>query len=322
MNRDFTASTPLHVVLGAGQVGARLARLLRERGHRVRSVRRSATRTAERDIEQHSGDITDLAFAEQALAGAHVVYDCMNPQYHQWSELLLPIARGALHGATRAGARLVALDCLYMYGRPSGAMREDSPLTPCSRKGALRVQLGELRLQAHARGDLPVAIGRASDFFGANLAQSAYSDRFYQRALAGQPVECMGDPDMPHSLTYVEDVARSLALLGERSEAPGGVWHLPSLPALGTQEFNARYGRLLGLEVRTRRVPQLLLRAGGVFSPMLRELVEMTYQWELPYVLDDTKFRTTFGMDATPLEHALEQTAQWARARFQIAQAA
>ena len=59
---------------------------------------------------------------------------------------MLAIAGGALHGAQQAGARLVALDCLYMYGRPEGPMREDSPLNPCSRKGELRVKLAELRL--------------------------------------------------------------------------------------------------------------------------------------------------------------------------------
>jgi nucleoside-diphosphate-sugar epimerase len=168
-------------------------------------------------LESLGGDITDLAFAERATRGAAVVYDCMNPPYHRWPELLLPIARGALHGATKAGAKLVALDCLYMYGSPTGPMSEDAPLTPCSKKGALRVDLHELRLGAHRSGDTRVAIGRASDFFGANLQFSAWNDRFFQRIFAGKPGECMGDPDMVHSYTYVEDIARA----GDAGRAPG-----------------------------------------------------------------------------------------------------
>lgn len=310
------------MVLGAGQVGRRLALLLKERGHRVRSVRRSAGHEADPGIEQVVGDITNHDFAARALSGARVVYDCMNPLYHQWPELLLPIAAGAIHGAARAGAKLVALDCLYMYGRPTGPIREDSTLTPCSKKGALRVALGALRLDAHARGDVRVAIGRASDFFGPDLPSSAFGDRFYERARAGKTVECMGNPDMPHSLTYVHDVARSLALLGERPEALGQVWHLPSLPALSTREINTRLGRALGLNVRTQRVPKIALRVGGLFSPMLRELVEMTYQWEVPFVIDDSKFRTTFGAAPTALDDAIEATARWARDRFGLAEAA
>jgi len=197
----------LHVVLGAGQIGARVADILLGRGERVRLVKRSQPGAARPNLAWASGDITDPAFAEEATRGAAVVYDCMNPQYHQWSERLLPMGRGAVHGPARAGARPVALDCLYMYGRPSGPMREGSPLAPCSRKGELRVELAKMRLAAHRKGDVRVAIGRASDFLGTDLPFSCWSGRFYARVLAGKPAECMGDPDMPHAYTYVDDVA-------------------------------------------------------------------------------------------------------------------
>lgn len=307
----------LHVVLGAGQIGTRLAQRLVAQGLRVRTVRRSRA-PALPGVELRTGDIRELAFAEQALAGASVVYDCMNPSYDKWPEQLLPIARGALHGARKAGASLIALDCLYMYGRPAGAMREDSPLSPCSKKGALRVQLAEERFAAHRRGDVRVAVGRASDFFGADLPQSAFSDRFYQRVLAGKPAECMGDPDLPHSYTYAEDVSRALAVLGGDVRALGEVWHLPTPPAETTRQLNARMGRALGREVETTRIPKWLVRGVGVFQPIMRELAEMMYQWELPYVLDDTKFRTTFGLSATPIDTAVEATARWARVRYKV----
>jgi nucleoside-diphosphate-sugar epimerase len=228
----------------------------------------------------------------------------------------LPIARGALHGAARAGARLVALDCLYMYGLPNGPMREDTPLDPCSQKGRLRVELGELRLGAHRRGDVCVAIGRASDFFGAALPWSAWSDRFYRRILAGKPAECMGDPEQPHSYTYVDDVARDLLVLGERDEAPGAVWHLSTAPAESTRALAERLGRALDLDVKVTRVPRPLLRALGLFSPMMREVAEMTYQWEAPFVIDDARLRARFGLVATPVERQVAETAAWARQQY------
>jgi nucleoside-diphosphate-sugar epimerase len=310
-------NAPLHVVLGAGQVGTRLAQQLRAQGLRVRAVRRSSEKVAP-GIELCAGNIVDLAFAEQALAGASVVYDCMNPSYDKWPELLLPIARGALHGAQKAGAALVALDCLYMYGRPQGAMHERSPLTPCSKKGALRVALAEERFAAHRRGDVRVAVGRASDFFGPDLPLSAFSDRFYQRVLAGKAAECMGDPDQLHSYTYVDDVARALAILGSDERSFGEVWHLPTAAAETTRQLNARLGRALGLDIATMQVPKWLVRGLGLFQPMMRELHEMMYQWDVPYVLDDSKFRATFGVSATPTQVAVEETARWARARYAL----
>jgi nucleoside-diphosphate-sugar epimerase len=309
-------TSQVHVVLGAGQIGSRVSRLLLDRGHTVRVVAREPAVASEPRLERLGGDITDLAFAEHATRGASVIYDCLNPPYHRWPELLLPIARGALHGATQAGAKLVALDCLYMYGRPTGPMSEDAPLTPCSKKGALRVDLHELRLGAHRRGDTRVTIGRASDFFGANLPFSAWNDRFFQRIFAGKPGECMGDPDLVHSYTYVEDIARALVTLGERQEADGRVWHLPTAPAESTRALAKRLGRALGLDADVRRLHRWVLKASGLFSPFLREVAEMTYQWEVPFVIDDTRFRRTFGYGATPIEHSVALTAQWAEKRY------
>lgn len=309
-------SSSVHVILGAGQVGSRLTRLLRDRGHLVRVVSRRQKSSVTPGLEQLGGDMTDLDFAERATRGASVVYDCMNPPYHRWPELLLPIARGALHGARRAGAKLVALDCLYMYGSPTGPMDEDAPLDPCSEKGALRVELGELRLSAHRAGDVRVTIGRASDFFGANLPYSCWNDRFFQRIFAGKPGECLGDPDMPHSYTYVEDVARALATLGQRDEADGRVFHLPTNAAESTRAFTRRLGRALGLDADVRRSSRFALRAIGLLSPFMRELAEMTYQWDVPFVIDDRRFRRTFGHGPTPIDQAVAATARWARGRF------
>lgn len=306
----------LHVILGAGQIGSRLATLLRGRGLRVRQVRRSG---ASSGAELMVGDVRDHAFARRAMAGAAVVYDCMNPAYHRWPQELLAIAGGALHGAQHAGARLVALDCLYMYGRPSGPMREDSPLSPCSKKGELRVQLAELRLAADRSGAVPVAIGRASDFFGADLQQSMWSDRFMRRILAGKKGEAFGDPDLPHSFTYAGDVARGLVTLGAHEAAFGQVWHLPTLPAESTRALARRLGRALGVAGEVSGVPRWLVRTMGLASPMMREIVEMLYQFEMPYVIDDAKFRAVFGVAATPVEEAVAETAAWARQRFSAA---
>lgn len=311
----------LHVVLGAGQIGARLAQLLLARGHRVRVVQlHDSNRSANRPVEYIAGDMTDQPFAERATAGARVVYDCMNPPYHEWPRLLLPIARGGVHGAAKAGAKLVALDCLYMYGAPASPMREDTPHAPCSRKGELRVALEGMRLSAHRRGDLPVAIGRASDFFGPDLRFSCWNDRFFRRLLANRPGECMGDPDLPHSYTFADDIAAALVTLGASSET--GIWHLPTAPAETTQQITTRLGRALGLDARVKAIPRWMLKGMGFFSPFMREVAEMAYQWDVPFVLDDSKFVQTFGQLATPFEQSVAKTAAWARERFGAVQRA
>jgi len=312
----------LHVVFGAGQIGTRVANQLVARGHRVRIVSRGGTSVA--GAERVAGDARDRVFAASAAHGADVVYDTMNPVYQDWQRDLLALGRGSLHAATTAGARLVALDCLYMYGAPAGPMTETTPSAPCSRKGALRAELAELRLSALGRGEAHVAIARASDFFGPGLPASWWSERFFTRALAGKRVECLGDPDMPHSYTYADDVARALVTLGD---VPGagdadGVWHVPTVAAETSRQLAARVGQALGVAIQMARMSPFLLRALGVFAPFMRELPEMAYQWEVPFVIDDGKFRHRFGVMPTPIDEQVAATVAWAQRKFGAMRAA
>jgi hypothetical protein len=98
----------------------------------------------------------------------------------------------------------------------------------------------------------------------------------------------------------------------------GEVWHLPTVAAESTRALAERIGRRLELDrvVRVARVPRIALRALGLFSPMMREVAEMTYQWDVPYVLDDTKFRAAFGVEPTPIEEQVDVVARWGRDTF------
>jgi nucleoside-diphosphate-sugar epimerase len=305
----------LHVVLGAGQIGTLLTPLLLQAGHRVRQIRRGPVGSPlQANHEWLGGDMCNLAFAERATAGASVVYDCMNPPYDRWDELLLALGRGSLHGAAQAGARLVALDNLYAYGRPSGAILPSTPENPCSHKGMLRKALAAERLDAHRQGRVQVAIARASDFVGPGMTLAAvFGERFFKRALHGRAVECFGDPDQPHSYSYGPDVARALFTLGADDAALGRVWLLPVNPPESTRQVVDRLGTALGHPIRIVKIPDFALQAMGVFWPLAREIAEMTYQWKVPYVVDDSAFRTVFGITPTPWDQVVRATLDWAK---------
>ena len=316
-------NSALHVVLGHGQIGSLVANILLARGTPVRVVRRGPAGPARPGLAWASGDLSDLAFATEATRGAAVVYDCTSPPYDAWTTLLLPLSRGALHGARAAGAKLVALDNLYMYGRTQGPISESSPVAPCSRKGELRARLAEERRSAHERGDVRVVTGRASDFFGPGVVrQTTFGERFFQRVFAGKAAECFGDPDAPHSLSYADDVARGLVTLADRDEALGAVWHLPVNPAESMRRTTERLAGALGLMIPVTRLPRVALRAMGLFLPMAREVAEMAYQWEAPYIVDDSRFRGAFGGEPTPIDDVVRATARWALAAYGARRAA
>lgn len=309
-----------HLVLGAGQIGPLVAQRLIAQGKRVRIGRKSAAPSGISGAETIALDVRDADAVARAAEGATVVYNCVNPHYWEWPELLLPMTRGITEGAGKAGARLVALDCLYMYGDTSH-MTEDSPNNPVAKKGALRVQSGDLMLEANASGKTQVAIGRAADFYGPRAPQSMFGDRFFERVFANKSVEVFGPTELLHSYSYVEDVAAGLVALGTHADARG-IWMLPVLPAESTKDLVDRFGRALGRTIKTIQIPTFVFRAMGVFQPVMRELAEMTYQWKQPYVLDDTKFRNAFGFGATPWDEAIGATADWAKQNWESRAAA
>lgn len=303
--------TQQHTIFGAGQVGTLLARHLADRGATVRLVRRSAAGEPIEGVQWLQGDATDPAFAAAACAGSVSVYNCANPpDYGRWDGILQPLYRGIWDAAAGAGARLVQLDNLYMFGVPEKApFDERTPMRPCAPHGILRKQLNDELWARHARGELDVTVGHASDYFGpgAHLSTVIRPD-VLRGILGGGRVFMLGDAHTRHGYTYTPDVAAALATLGTRPEAVGRAWHLPTTSTTDTRSFVQAFARHAGTTVKVTTVPGWVLKLLGVFSPMVSALAVMRYQWDVDYVLDDGDFRRTFGIEPTPRSVAIEET--------------
>lgn len=305
-----------HVVFGTGQVGHPLVTHLVAAGHDVVAVNRGGNGTLP-GARVIGGDATDPHFTADACAGAEAVYFCLNaPSYERWSEEFPPLQRGVLAGARRAGARLVVLENLYSYGPPNGArLVETMAPNPTSEKSATRAAMTEELLAAHAAGDVEVAIGRASDYFGPGALRSALGETVFVPALRGKAAQVMGNPDQPHSYSYTPDVAGGLATLGTHPDAPGQIWHLPVDGAPTTRSLVEAVYADAGSRPRLMAAGSLTLRAIGIARPAMREYLHTLYQFTDPWVVDDTKFRSAFGATATPVRTALATTLAWYRDR-------
>jgi nucleoside-diphosphate-sugar epimerase len=306
----------LHVIFGTGPVGRTLMKELVSKGKSVRIVNRSGRLDAPAGVEVVGADATDPAATRKLCQGAAVVYNCTNVVYMEWAEKMPLLQNGVLEGAASAGAKLVVMDNLYMYGDTHGQpIREDMPYAAATRKGRIRARMAEELFSAHSAGRVRVAIGRASDFFGPMVLEAAAGERMFVPALTGKTAQVMGNLDMPHTYSYVPDVARGLAVLGERDEALGQAWHLPGPQTVTTRQFYDLVCRETGKPARIQAAPRILIQALGLFSPIMRELVEMTYEFEEPFVLDTSRFEKTFGGQPTPLSEAVHQTVEWFRKR-------
>src|SRR5450432_760405 len=302
----------LHVVFGTGQVGRVLAALLAERGGTVRVVSRHRPIGLAEGIDWRAADATDLDAASDAAKGAAVIYQCLNAPYAQWPERFPPLQRGVLAAAERAGALLVTLENVYAYGPAGGRpMTEDLPLAATTSKGRTRAAMTAELLTATAAGRVRIAIGRASDFFGAGATESSLGERVFGNAVAGKRADFIGNPDLPHTYSYIPDIAAALATLGTDERAVGGVWHLPGPETVTTREILELVAGDVGHPVGVRSLPKLAVRALGLFNPTIRELVELSYEFDEPFVLDTTKYESTFGAAGTPLSTAISATVAW-----------
>jgi hypothetical protein len=116
----------------------------------VRLVNRSGTAPVPDDIEVLGGDASDPAFTTAAAQGAQVIYQTLNPPYPKWVERFPALQASVLAAAQAAGARLVSMENVYMYGRPNGQpLTETHPYAADTKKGTLRARMARELLVAH-----------------------------------------------------------------------------------------------------------------------------------------------------------------------------
>lgn len=310
---EMSERRDLHVVLGTGPLGLAVARHLEARGDRVRAVNGSGRADVPETVEVMAANVSEAEGTKRACDGAGVIYHCANPPYTKWPELHPPLMAAIIEGAATAGAKLVFGDNLYAYGPVDGPVTEDLPQRARGPNGRVRAEIADELLRAHEDGRIRAAIGRGSDFFGPHAHLSTVGDRVFARAIAGEPAQVLGDPDVPHTVTYIEDFARALVTLGEREEALGQVWHVPNPETVTMRRFVQMVFDAVGRPPRLRAAPRLWIALAALFNPTLRAVREQLYQSERPWVVDSSRFERTFGWGATLLPDTVATTVAWFR---------
>jgi nucleoside-diphosphate-sugar epimerase len=293
-------------------------RELGRRGKPVRAVNRSGNADVPEDVDVVAADVYQSGQAEQAAEGATIIYQCAQPGYTEWPAKFPPLQERILDAAINLEAKFVVPENLYMYGPVNGPITEDLPYTPTTRKGKVRAEMAQAIHKAVEAGKLQAVQVRASDFYGPHVEGSAFGEIIFKAVAQGKTAQAAGNIDLPHSYTYIDDFAKALVIVGEHEEAMGQVWLVPNAPVTTTRELIEKAYAIAGHPPKIRAASRWMLRAVGLFVPEVREMVEMLYEFEEPFVVDSSKFVNAFGDIATPFDEGLRHTVEWYQQHVEV----
>lgn len=301
----------MQTILGAnGVIATELSKHLPSYNTQVRQVSRHPRKVNETD-ELVEADLLDYSQTEKAVAGSDVVYLTAGLKYdiNVWRESWPKIMKNVIDACKKHNAKLVFFDNVYSYGKVEGVMTESTPFNPNSKKGEVRAQIATVLLDEMKAGNIQGQIVRAADFYGPGAKLSLTYSTVTERLNAGKGPQWIGNPKAIHTFTYTPDAGRALARLGNTASAYGQTWHaLTSKERISGEDYIKIACQLKGAPFKVQAMPPFMVRVVGLFVPVLREFVEMMYQFEHDYIFDSTKYEQAFGEKATAYQNGIAAT--------------
>ena len=315
----MSTNIPVVILGAAGAIGRSAGEELTRRGIAYRVVGRDRARleaafAGKADIVP--GDISNPADADRVLQGAETAIYAAGLPYPQHSQHPV-LFRGVVEAASRQGvSRLALISSVYGYGAPSAdRVAETHPRDPHTRKGRYRKEQEDVAIEAHANGKIRTLILRLPDFYGPN-AELSHADLIFRGAVKGTTAIWIGHADLPREFVFVPDAGPVLIDLMTRADSFGEAWNYGGPGTITGREFVTAVYNCFGRKPKFRRIGPMMLRVGGIFNSLLRELVEMYYLAATPVILDDSKLLRYLGnVTKTPYTEGIRQTAAWYRQR-------
>ena len=304
----------LHTILGAGgSVGNQLVPILLANNERVRLVSRNPI--AVEGAESVSADLSNFEQTLNAVKGSSVVYLLVGLKYDTrvWEITWPIIMTNTINACKQTNSKLIFIDNVYMYGKVHGTMTEETAFNPCSKKGMIRAAVATQLLNEMKAGNIKALIARGADFYGPSGDKTSMPNILvFTNFAKNKKAQWLGDVNLPHSFTFIPDIAKSLYLLSKDESAFGQTWHLPtaSKPLSGKQ-FIELSAKAFNKPNKYFAFPKWMIALVGLFSRDIYEMKEMQYQNELSYIFDSSKFEKHFNFVPTSYEDGINATAAY-----------
>jgi len=304
----------MQTILGAnGVIATELSKHLPSYNTPIRQVSRNPKKVNQSD-ELFSADLLDYSQTQNAVAGSSVVYLLAGLPYDikVWKEQWPKLMRNVIDACKMHGSKLVFFDNVYSYGLVNGVMTEETPFNPTSKKGEVRAKVATMLLDEMKASNLQGMIVRAADFYGPGAKLSLTYSTVTEKLKAKKGPQWIGNPETIHTFTYTPDAGKTVAMLGNTASAYGQTWHsLTSKEKITGEHYVKIACELMGAKYSLTSLPKFGVRVLGLFVPVLREFVEMMYQFENDYIFDSTKFEKAFNVQATSYKNGIDATLKY-----------
>lgn len=296
-------------VFGYGAVGQPIVEQLVARGDRVRVATRRRPANLPADVEHMTCDVLDADNVRAALEGASQAVLAVGFAYDSrlWRTVWPQTMTNMIEGCAAASTRLVFIDNLYQLGPQTTPRTEGMPLATTGEKPVVLAEVA--RIWQGARDRVRIATLRCSDFYGPGVEVAHLGASAFGELAKGKPAQLLVPADTPHDFAYVPDIARAaVMLLDAADEDFGQAWNMPCAPTRSPRALLTMGAAALGQRLRVRAVPFALLRPLGLVYRFAKEVADIGFTWDRPYIVDGGKFTRRFGFVPTSFEVGVPAT--------------
>ena len=297
------------LVLGAnGRFGRAATQAFATAGWKVRAASRAGKGAALTGVANVACDVTDRAAVIIAAQGVDVIVHAVNPAYQHWVKVMPVHTANIIAAGLASGATVMIAGNVYPFGANARvSLNEQDAPAPTTRKGALRVTM-ERAFAAAADQGLRTVILRGGDFIERTKSGNWFDSHITNKTHKGV-FTYPGRMDAVHAWAYLPDMARAMVGLAvKRSTFSAFASFGFEGYSLTGAELKAAVEQEVGRPLKTATFPWSIMRAIGVFSPLVREVIEMRYLWNTPHCVDGEALAAVLpDFTPTPLANAMAQ---------------
>ncbi len=301
----------MQTILGAGGgAGTELAKQLINFTKEIRIVNRNPKKVNTTD-QLLKADLLNPLLLDEAVKGSEIVYVTIAFEYKTsvWKETWPAFMKNLIESCKKHKAKIVFVDNMYMYdANHLSNMTEETLINPTCEKGKIRAKVLKILMDAVEQGEVNALVARGADFYGPGVIGSILTQSVYNNLLKDKNPQMLGKIDVIHSFTYSKDIGKALAALGNTPDAFNQVWHLPTHEGkLISKEWVELFMNAMGKQKKIQVLPVWAMGMLGLFIPILKELKDISYQFDRDYYFNSSKFNKHFNFTPTTPEEGVKE---------------